>query len=189
MRHSRLASVLVATAALAACGPTVSIQRAPDAPIPRAARWAWGAEDRDGLSTAEGARVPADSIARVIRAAIETELTAKGYARTAPESAQFVVHFHVGQRYVTDTVAPRDDPRAPGAVRSTGGWGGYGDPEDIAERTVSWQEGMLIIDAIEPTRNIVSWRGIIAGEIPAKAERQPAPGIREAVRRLLRGFP
>lgn len=188
MTLSRLASVLVATAALTACGPTVSIQRAADAPIPRSARWAWGTEDRDGLTAAEGARLAADSIAVIIRAAVETELAAKGYRRTPPESAQFVMHFHVGQRYVVDTVAPRDDPRT-GAVRSSGGWGGYGDPEDLAERTVSWQEGMLILDAIDPARNIVAWRGTIAGEIPAKAERQPAPGIRAAVQRLMRGFP
>lgn len=189
MRPSRLASVLVATAALSACGPTVSIQRARDARIPESARWAWGAEDRDGLTAAEGSRLPADSVADLIRAAVEAELAAKGYARTQPESAQFVMHFHVGQRFVVDTVAPRDDPRTAGAVRSSGGWGGYGDPEDIAERTVTWQEGMLIVDAIEPMRNIVAWRGTIAGEIPARAETRPGPGIRAAVKRLLRDFP
>ena len=189
MRPLRLASVLVVTAALAACGPVVSIQRAPDAPIPRNAHWAWGAADRDGLSVAEGARTPADSIAALIRAAIERELAAKGFVLGPVEGARFVVHFHVGQRVVTDTVAPRDDPRTPGAVRSSGGWGGYGDPEDLADRTVTWQEGMLIVDAIDPQRNIVAWRGTIAGEIPANAERQPGPGIRAAVQRLLRAFP
>jgi hypothetical protein len=131
--------------------------------------------------------LPADSIAAMIRSAVESELRAKGFALAAPESAQFLVHYHVGMRAHTDTLPPRDDP--PGIVRAPGTWGRYGNPEELDARIVTWQEGLLVLDAVTAERGIVAWRGTIAGEVPAKAEVAPATAIREAVRRLLRDFP
>ena len=182
-----LASVLVVTAALVGCGPTVSIHRAPDARLERRDRWAWAPADGDGIPASEGARTPPDSVAWMLRTAIETELTAKGHALTTPDSAQFLVHYHVAQRAITDTLPVRDDP--PGIVRAPGNWGRYGNPEELDARLITWQEGVLVIDALTAERGVVAWRGTIAGEIPAKAEVRPAPAIREAVRRLLRDFP
>lgn len=189
MRHS-LVVTLVAAAALSACGPTVSYHRAPDVSIAAGSRWAWSPPDGDGLTRTEGAVVPEDAQARLISSAIETELVARGFPRTSPESAQFIVHYHVGRRSVTDTLPPRDDPTASGGVvRAPGAWGGYGSPEELADRMITWEEGMLVIDALTPDRKVVAWRGMIAGEIPAKAETRPEAAIRESVRRLLRGFP
>ncbi len=182
-------ALLVAAAVLTACGPTVMYDRAPDVRLAAGAPWAWGPPDGDGLSPREGGRVAADTAARRIMDAIEAELVAKGFPKVAAESARFLVHFHVGQRTVVDTLPPRDDPSAPGAMRAPGAWGGYGRPEDIAERRIEWEEGMLVIDAVTVDRGIVAWRGLIAGEIPPEATVRPEPAIREAVRRLLRGFP
>ena len=56
-------------------------------------------------------------------------------------------------------------------------------------RTFTWEEGMLIVDAVVPRTGIVAWRGMIAGEVPARARNAPAPAVREAVTRLMRGFP
>jgi hypothetical protein len=88
---------------------------------------------------------------------------------------------------MTDTLPPKDDP--PNVARAPGNWGRYGSPEELGARLVSWEEGMLIVDAVTVDRTIVAWRGTIAGEIPARAEVRPAVAIREAVRRLLRDFP
>jgi len=188
----RLASAIIATAALTAltaCGPTVSIQRTPDARIAAGATWAWGPPDRDGIAVRDGARIPADSIARVISDAVESELRAKGFRRTEPDSAQFIVHFHTAMRDVSDTTPGRGDSR-PGGVRAPGNWGGeYGYPEELDARVVTWKEGLLIVDALDAERGIVVWRGAISGEVPERAETRPAPAIREAVRRLLRDFP
>lgn len=180
-------ALLAIAAALSACGPTVQYHRAPDVRIAAGSRWAWSPPDGDGLRSQEGATLAPDSIAREIRTAIEAELGAKGFALTRPESAQFLVHFHVGQRLVVDTLPPRDDP--PQGVRAPGTWGGYGRPEELNERMVTWTEGALVIDALVPPSGVVAWRGLIAGEVPASAEVRAAPAIREAVRRLLRGFP
>jgi Domain of unknown function (DUF4136) len=189
MRHS-LAVTVIAAATLTACGPTVSYQRAPDVSIAAGSRWAWSAPDDDGLTRAEGAIVPEDAAGRLISAAIEAELVAKGFPRTSPESAQFLVHYHVGRRSVTDTLPPRDDPSPSGGVaRAPGAWGGYGTPEELADRMITWEEGMLVIDALTTDMKLVAWRGMIAGEIPAKAETRPEAAIGESVRRLLRGFP
>ena len=189
MRPSIIAT-LVTAAALSACGPTVSYQRAPDVRIDAGARWAWSPPDADGLKREQGALIPEDSTARRISAAIEAELVARGFPVVRPEQAQFLVHFHVARRTVIDTLPPRDDPQATGGVvRAPDAWGVYGNPEELAERLVSWEEGTLVIDALTPDRRIVAWRGIIAGEVPVKAETRPDAAIREAVRRLLRGFP
>lgn len=189
MRPS-LAITLLAAAALSACGPTVSYTRAPDVSIAAGSRWAWSPPDGDGLTRLEGALVPEDAQARLITSAIEAELVAQGFPRTSPESAQFIVHYHVGRRSMTDTLPPRDDPATSGGVvRAPGEWGGYGSPEELADRMVSWEEGMLVIDALTPDRKVVAWRGMISGEIPAKAETRPEAAIRESVKRLLRGFP
>lgn len=190
MRHRLvhlIAAAALAITALAACGPTVQVIRAPDARIRDRAPWDWAPADRDGPSTAEGARIPDDSIAQKLRDAIEAELTARGHRRIDPDSAVFFVHFHVAQRPVTDTLPPRDDP--PGVRQAPGTWGRYGSPEELDNRIVTWQEGMLVIDAVTADRGIVAWRGIIAGEVPEGAERRPAEAIRLAVRRLLRDFP
>lgn len=181
--------VLLLAATLAACGPTVAYDRAPDVRIAPGTPWAWGPPDQDGLTRADGAVHPADSVSRAIRAAVEAELVAKGFPLAPAESAQLRLHFHVGQRHVSDTLPPRDDPAAQGGVRAPGEWGGYGRPEDLASRTVTWEEGMLVVDAILVDRGIVAWRGLIAGEIPPEAMNRPGLAIREAVKRLMRGFP
>lgn len=188
--HRFLPRLIPAAALLAmACGPMLHYERAPDIRLHSGDGWAWGAPDGDGLTLREGALIPDDSIARAISDAIEQELTSRGFPRVRAESAQFLLHFHVAQRVVTDTVPPPDDRVGPDGVRTPGRWGGYGNPEDVMSRTFTWEEGMLIVDAVVPRTGIVAWRGMIAGEVSERARSAPAPAVREAVTRLLRGFP
>lgn len=170
-----------------ACGPDLRYERDPSVVIPAGATWAWSPPDDDGLAPDDGAVMPTDSIADVLRSAIEAELTARGYPRAAADSAAFVVHFHLGRRSVTDTMPPRD--ASPTGTDRRGDWGGYGQPESVRGRAVTWEEGMLIVDVLPRDRHTVAWRGLIMGEIPPSAERRPADAIRAAVRRLLRDFP
>lgn len=175
---------------ITACGPMVRYERDPNIRLSAGAGWAWGTPDADGLTLREGALVPEDSVARMISNAIERELVDRGFPKVRADSAQFLVHFHVGQRLVTDTVPPREDRDEPGGVRMPpGSWGGYGTPEELANHTYTWEEGMLIVDAVVLTPRTVAWRGSIAGEIPAKAQRAPATAVGDAVKRLMRGFP
>lgn len=187
MRSTLLTALLLTTAA---CGPTIMIDRDESAPIAAGSGWAFGRPDSDGLAPDEGAVVPADSIHMMILAAIEAELVAKGFPKVAPESARLVVHYHVGQRTVRDTLPPPGAPRGDDGVRAApGSWGAYGRPESVDDRTIEWEEGMLVIDAVTRPQGVVAWRGLIAGEIREEAGRHPEPGIRDAVRRLVRRFP
>lgn len=191
----RTSSIPLALALLAsaACGPDLLFERDPDITIPPRATWSWSAPDGDGLARDDGALTPPDSVARLITGAIERELVAHGHARVAPESADFVVHYHVGRRSVTDTL-PWPERGARGAEARPGGtaggsWGAFGQPEEIGGRAVTWDEGMLIIDVLPREGRRVAWRGVISGEIPAAAASRPADAIRSAVRRVLRDFP
>lgn len=189
MRY-RLASALTALLLLSACGPDLLYHRAPSVTIPAGASWAWSLPDGDGLPPHDGGVVPADSIARIIASALEQELAGAGFPRTTADSAQFIVHYHVARRTVTDTLPPRGDTRGiVGGERAPGTWGAYGRPEELDDRTITWDEGMLIVDVLPRDRSVVAWRGAIAGEIAPGAARNAAPALREAIRRLMRGFP
>ena len=170
---------------LGACGPQISVSRAPDAPIAAGSGWAFAPADRDGPKVADGAMQLPDSIARLLEEAIRDQLVAQGFPVTSRDSARFFVHYHVAQRMVLDTLPPREEPQG---VRSAGRWGGYGAPEDLEGRVIAWNDGLLVIDALTPG-GIVAWRGSIAGEVPEEAERRPREAVRDGVRLLLKRFP
>jgi hypothetical protein len=181
---------LAALAAITACAPSVTVSRDPSAPIAPGSSWAWGAPDGDGLAPEEGALLPTDTAHQLFTAAIESELIAKGFPRVRGDSAALVVHYHIGRRTVQDTLPAVNVPqRDGGAITAPGSWGGYGRPESVDDRTVEWEEGMLIVDVISRAQRVVAWRGAIMGEIPEAAGADPGPAIRAAVRRLLREFP
>jgi hypothetical protein len=179
--HSML---IAAVLAAAACGPSIQYQRDASLPIPAGATWAWSAADADSPAPAEASAPAPDSIIRMFADAIEADLVARGFPRVSAGEAAFVVHFHLARRTMIDTLPLRDD-----AQPQPGAWGVYGRPEAMGNRVVAWEEGMLVVDVMPRDRRAVAWRGIIADEIPAAAERNPAAGIREAVARLMRGFP
>lgn len=174
------------TLAALACEPSIQVLRDPAAPIAPGASWAWGVADGDGPTPEDGALVPDDSVHRMIAGAIDAALVARGYPRVRPEEAQLVVHYHVARLTVTDTLDPI---RPPHRDPTASGWGVYGQPEMVGERTIAWDEGLLVIDVISRSHRAVAWRGAIAGRIGPAAERDPEPAIREAVRRLIARFP
>jgi hypothetical protein len=142
------------------------------------------------LAPEDGALLPSDTAHRLFTEAIESALIAKGFPRVRGDSAVLVVHYHVGRRTVQDTLpSVNQPPRDGGAITAPGSWGGYGRPESVDDRTVAWEEGMLIVDVIARAQRVVAWRGVIRGEIPERADVDPAPAIRSAVERLLQEFP
>lgn len=184
----RPAAIAVLVLAAAACEPTVIIERDETVHIASAARWSWSAVDADGPSAAQGEVVPPPDIHDRLRDAIAQGLEARGFRLTTPDSAEFFVHFHLARREVVDTMPPLGAPRAVGD-RDPQDWGRYGDPEQMRDRTMTWQEGLLVVDALTADGRHVAWRGIIYGEIKPQAERDPTNAIRGAVERLLAQFP
>ncbi|MBA3853613.1 MAG: hypothetical protein C0503_04305 [Gemmatimonas sp.] len=184
----RLAALAALALAATACEPTVIIERDETVRIASGARWAWSAPDADGPSPEQGEVVPSPGVHDLLSDAIAQGLEARGFRLTTPDSAEFFVHFHLARRDIVDTMPPLGDPRAVGD-RDPQAWGRYGDPEQMRERTMTWQEGLLVVDALSADGRHVAWRGIIYGEVKPEAERDPTSAIRGAVERLLAQFP
>jgi len=185
-----LSAVLSAALTLTACGPSLQYHRDAGVPIPAAATWAWSEPDQDSPAPRGAVEAAPDSVHRFIADAIEAELTQRGFTRVRADLADFVVHFHVAQRTVVDTLPWRHDPTTSGGEPPPGGtWGGYGRPEGFGDRVVAWEEGMLVVDVLPRDRRVVAWRGIIVDEILPDAERDPRRAIGKAVRRLMSKFP
>jgi hypothetical protein len=188
LRSAKAIPLLLASL-LASCEPMVIVERDATARIAEGATWSWSIPDADGLAPEQGDVAPTEPVARAIAAAIEAELTQRGYRRTSVDSAAFVVHFHLGRREVVDTVAA--PTRNPGTVtdRDPQSWGHYGSPETMGTRTVTWQEGMLIIDALTVADGKLAWRGVIVGEIKPSTQNETTAAIEAAVARLIAKFP
>jgi hypothetical protein len=185
---TRLGATLL-LAALASCEPTVVVERDETATIPAGSTWAWSLPDGDGLAPEQGDIAPTEPVAQAIVTSIEDALAARGYRRTALDSATFVVHFHLGRREVVDTIPITNDSPRTVTDRDPQNWGRYGSPEAMGARTTTWQEGMLIVDALTVADGKLAWRGIVVGEIRPDVENEPTAAIKAAVGRLFSRFP
>ncbi|HRN52092.1 MAG TPA: DUF4136 domain-containing protein [Gemmatimonadaceae bacterium] len=184
----RLAALAAIALAGTACEPTVIIERDETVSIASGARWSWSLPDGDGPSAAQGEVTPPPELHDRLSDAITQGLEARGFRLTTPDSAEFFVHFHLASREVVDTIPPLGAPRAVGD-RDPQDWGRYGDPEQLRNRTMSWQEGLLVVDALSADGRHVAWRGIVYGEVKPEATQDPTSAIRGAVERLLAQFP
>lgn len=188
--HRTVRLAVVALLGLAvACEPLVVVQRDSGPPIPADARWAWSTRDADGLAREAGDVEPTPAVAQLLTDAITTALEARGFRATTADSAEFFVHFHLGLRVVTDTLLPRESPDRGLGGADGSSWGVYGRPEEMRDRTVTWREGMLIIDAVRVANGSVAWRGLIADEVLPEVADDPSAALRKAVQRLFSDFP
>ena len=126
---------------------------------------------------------------RRIRRAVESELMAKGFAKSA-ESPDFWLAYHVtlDRRQSVSTINRRYG-YGPGW-----GWTARGEPYATRQRAdpfvFEYDEGSLLLDVVDPEGRDLIWRGAATDEVsfsasPAAREQQ----INEAVRRMLKKFP
>jgi hypothetical protein len=159
---------VLALAVLAGCGPRVTTQRDSWIPIPRGATYAWGGGSHDTVHVSGERDLPSESaiLAGQIRAAIDTQMTAKGFRLADSTQADFLVHYHVGTRQHAEAVTSAE-PSPPGV--SCGGvypcwegeytWGYWGAPEQSSVAVV-YREGQLMVDLIERSSGKLAWRGL-----------------------------
>lgn len=113
-----------------------------------------------------------------IRDAIERELAAKGYNRTATDGdVDFRVAFHGGTNQKLD-------------VRTTYDYYGYRwrvpvERTDIREYT----EGTLIVDIVDGERNELVWRGTGVAEVRAESPEEITQQVSAVVAEILKNFP
>lgn len=189
MTTSRLVLTLVAVAAVAAvaaCGPAVTITRDASLPIYPRTTYAWGAVDGPRTAAERDAREVNDSVrARIVRA-IDAELALRGFQRVAFDRAQLVVHYHIGVQQRVDTL--RSVPACDGkpCIDGVMSWGFWGAPE-ASIREVPYAEGSLMLDFLTQPALKLAWRGHIAAEVTDRSSSEAV--IRRGIARLLRDFP
>jgi hypothetical protein len=120
-----------------------------------------------------------------VRAAVDRVLQSKGYQLAAAGmTPTFLVGYHAAVRQKT-TVQTTGQPMNMWYGYGAGGWGGW--PETYVHE---YEEGVLLIDVIDPKTMKLLWRGTGTAVVdptasPEKRERR----INEAVDQILAEFP
>lgn len=189
-------AALLLTLALAACTPkfTVTSYRDDATPLPAAATWAWGRPEQ--TFPAERDRLANDpEVYRIVTAAVEREMAAKGYRKTADTlTATLLVHFHVGvqrQREMTqDQTLAAPGVCASDYCRAGVNWGAWGVPE-TGYGIVEFREAGLVVDVFDRTSNRLAWRGFLKTRIEHVAEtyEERERNLNDATKRAMKDLP
>ena len=109
-----------------------------------------------------------------ILAAIERELTAKGYRKAIDERADFLVAVHIAAQNRVDV----------GVYDYRLGWRGRWHGRDV--RVHRYKEGTLVIDIVDARRRELVWRGTAKGAIhgPDEVEEHIAESVRKTIERF-----
>jgi len=119
-----------------------------------------------------------------IKAALREELTRKGYAEAGREKADFYVLFHTG---VTSKTRIDTDYQY---VNMYPYYYGYHPVAIPQTRTYTYEEAQLIVDAVEPGKNRIIWRGTAVDSLKKmKTPQQRTEYINKVVAELLKSFP
>ena len=167
MRAHVVLAALVLAAITGCINLRVTSDHDPSADFTGLETWGWE-PGRDALPRQPRTR---DADAR-IRAAIEAELTRRGFRKFTDDRPDFYVNYD----------AALHDRRTSQTSRTQLGWSSV--------RTYQWVEGTLTVDVFHPTSRVVIWRGTADGAVDEKApleERQAR--LEDAVRRMFDRFP
>lgn len=181
----------VATLALIACGPSITVTQDPNIPMPGAATYAWGPPP-ENVPNSEGVVARSPLINQRIKTAIDEELKEKGYKLTDSANAAFIVRYAVGSK-VSQTQVYNDVSTGSGVVSSNvcggascwSGWdyGWYGtQTTDIQSR-----ESGVVVDLVDAKTNSLAWRGIYKNDATGKVPTQEA--VQKAVDKLFAKLP
>jgi hypothetical protein len=179
----------VAVSALAACGPAIRITRDTSVPLPAAARYAWGRADGPPSLAEQNPRAADPALRTLIERNVDSALQRKGFVRTRADSADLLVHFHLGILTRVDTLRdPHEDCRTPPCPPYV--WGYWGRPEERPGREVTVQDGSLMIDVMHRATGALAWRGLAQGDAtPSASAAERERRVAKGVARLLRDFP
>ena len=174
--------VLIGLIALAAGCTTIKVASDfdPEADFSKLHSYAIHAAPADAVTDP---RVDNSLLDERIRAALDTELSAKGFQKLRGGSPDFLVSFHVGVQSKLDvTTLNRSYPYYGGYY---GAWGGY------SETMVrEYEQGTLIIDVIDPSTGNLIWRGSAQSEVKdLKTPEARTKRINVVVERVLKNFP
>lgn len=175
-------AISLAVLGLAGCASTpldVGSEQHPQADLTGYRSFVWISED-PLIRPSRDASPVSPLTARLIREAIERELSSKGFNRVADgSSADFVVAFTVGAR---DRI---DADSYPEPYRGNWLWRWEGRYVDLR----TYREGTLSIDVFDGKSRQPVWHGWARKTITQADSSDPDPVIRRAVARILEKFP
>jgi hypothetical protein len=164
--RSPLASlaVLGALAALAGCGPSVVVESALQAPVPRVPTYLWRAAPQAAVAGERDALVDNDIVHRTAVAALDSAMADHGFIK-APDAknADYLLSYHIGRHLDRErTVTSMPGPTLVCGRLSCWNsyrWGVYGAPVTTTS-TTTYPEGTLLIDLLDRTNGQLVWRAI-----------------------------
>ena len=174
MIHRVVLSGALATVAVLACAtPQVDVSYEEDADFSALKTFAWyPRETRIGGDRA--AALPPD-LPNAVRPMVESTLREKGYAKVAPQSADFLVVYHL-------SLERRIDTQMLAGALSGSEW----EMHRPTEHTVEYDEGTLIIDLLDTRSRRLVW----SGRSQRRLHREARPHeVEESVSRILARFP
>lgn len=183
MRRFLPLSVLIA----AACTPSVTITRDPSIPVYPRATYTWGLADGTPTRGERDPRVEQAAVRGRIEQAVDAELQRRGFRKTSFDSAQLIVHYHVGVEVRVDTLPPEGPEScnaAPCPPRYD--WGYWGGPESYI-REVAYEENSLMLDFLARPSLKVAWRGVVKEDFTPESTSERA--LRRGVAKVLKDFP
>ncbi|MGB7726648.1 MAG: DUF4136 domain-containing protein [Candidatus Acidiferrum sp.] len=209
-----MAAVLMGGMLASGCNDNVEVLRDPDIKVTKGMTWAWrpitpppqAARDTDGRPViSRDVITPAppppqqhlesnrdwntEANRNRLKEAIEKTLKSKGLVQVSnPETADFLVDYHVAvktQRATVGTVYPGYPGLACGPYGCWSGWG-WGPPE-VQYRNVAWHEGTFVLDIALRNPRKLAYRAISQKELKNKPTITPYQA-EEAVNHLLNGF-
>lgn len=178
LRAGLLVSLLAGliAAGCASAPPQPESMRDPTADFASFATFGWAPNP-----AADGADQPLRILDQNIRAAIASEMQRRGYAQS-DESPDL--------RIAYETASATKVENSPVRVGvGVGSWGGnFGSSANVSSASVrNYQEGTLVIHAIDVARNTEVWQGRVAGRL-SKGSLEPA-AVTTAVQAAMRDFP
>jgi hypothetical protein len=180
MKAIKIVLVLIFVGFIVSCSKTYNVKSNYDRQVNFA-----DLKTYDWLTVPESATLDKGAIQN-IKNAVNTQLKAKGLA-AASSNPDFLIAEHVGKQSKVETT---DWGYGYRPHRET--MGGYGGGYSGASKPTlrQYEEGVLILDFIDPKTKEMIWRGSVKAEIkkgntPEKSEKL----INEAVRKILRNYP
>jgi hypothetical protein len=139
--------------------------------------YAW-VEDLDADAVESRGVDPLDE-KRVI-AAVDQQLSARGYRKVTSGTADFAVHFYVTTQEKVDVNSYYT------------GWGYYGWYGGTQTYVRQWTQGTLVVDVLDINEKDLAWRGWVTGAVDDFARKTPeqkTQDINRLVAGILKGFP
>lgn len=179
MQSFTRAVLLVIAASLAGCAaqpPQPQSMRDPQVDFAAYRSYSWAPRPN-----VDGADAPLQLLDRNIRTAIAAEMTRRGYTEAA-DAPDLLIAYETSR---SDKV--ESNPVRVGV--GVGSWGGnFGGSVNVGSPSVrNYQEGRLVIHAIDAERNAEVWLGSISGRL-TKDSLEPA-AIQRAVAAAMTDFP